>query len=50
VQKFSEGRTTIEDEHRVVRLVEIATPATLHRVEDIIRAERRVTIDVRKLL
>jgi len=45
VQKFSEGRTSIEDEHRVGRLVEIATPATLQRVEDIIWADRRVTID-----
>jgi hypothetical protein len=27
VQKFSEGRTIIEDEHRVGRLVEIATMA-----------------------
>ena len=41
VQKFSEGRTSIEDEHRVGRPVEIATPATLQRVEDIIRADRR---------
>ena len=45
VQKFSEGRTSIEDEHRVGRPVEIATPVTLQRVEDIIRADRRVTID-----
>jgi len=45
VQKFSEGRTTIKDEHRVGRPVEIATPATLEHVEDIIRADRRVTID-----
>jgi len=45
VQKFSEGRTSIEDEHRAGRPVEIATPETLQRVEDIIRAERRVTID-----
>jgi transposase len=45
VQKFSEGRTSIEDEHRVGRPVEIATPATLQRVEDNIRADRRVTID-----
>jgi hypothetical protein len=42
---FSEGRASIEDEHRVGRPVEIATPATLQRVEDIIRADRRVTID-----
>ena len=42
---FSEGRTSIADEHRVGRPVEIATPATLQRVEDIIRADRRVTID-----
>ena len=45
VQKFSEGRTSIEDEHRVGRVVEIATPPTLQRVEDIIRADGRVTID-----
>jgi len=29
VQKFSEGRTSIEDEYRIGRPVEIATPATL---------------------
>jgi fructose/tagatose bisphosphate aldolase len=45
VQKFSEGRTSIEDEHRVGRPVVIATPETLQGVEDIIRADRRVTID-----
>ena len=45
VQKFSEGRTSIEDEHRAGRPVEIATPETLQRAEDIIRAERRVTVD-----
>jgi len=44
VQKFSEGWTSIEDEHRAGRTVEIATPVTLQRVEDIIRAERRVTV------
>jgi len=46
VQKFSEGRTSIEDEHRAGRPVGIATPETLQRVEGIIRAERRVTVDV----
>ena len=45
VQKFSEGRTSIEHEHRVGWPVEIATPAKLQRVEDIIRADSRVTID-----
>jgi hypothetical protein len=35
VQKFSEGRTNIEDEDPVGRPLEIATPATLQRVEDI---------------
>jgi len=34
VQKFSEGRTSIEDEHRAGRLVEIAKPETLQRGED----------------
>ena len=45
VQKFSKVRTNIEDEHQAGRPVEIATPETLQRVEDIIRAERRVTVD-----
>ena len=31
VQKFSEGRTSIEDEHRAGWPVEIATPETLQR-------------------
>jgi len=38
VQKFSEGRSSNEDEHRAGQLVEIATPETLQRVEDTIRA------------
>jgi len=45
VQKFSEGRKSIKDEHRAGRTVGIATPETLQRVEDIIRAERRITVD-----
>ena len=45
VQKFSEGRTSIEDEHRAGRPVEIATLEMLQRFKDIIRAERRVTVD-----
>ena len=36
VQKFLEGRTSIKDEHRARRPVEIATPETLQRVENII--------------
>ena len=43
--KFSEERESIEDGHRVDRPMEIATPAALRRVEDIIRADGRVTID-----
>ena len=39
VQKFSEWRTSIEEEERGGRPEEVATPATLQRVEDIIRAE-----------
>jgi len=45
VQKFSEGWTSIEDEHQAGRPVEIATPETLQHVKDIIRAERRVTVN-----
>jgi len=45
VQKFSEGPASIEDEHQVGQPVETAMSATLRRTEDIIRADRRVTID-----
>jgi hypothetical protein len=45
VQKFSEGRTRIKDKHQVGQPVEFAAPATLQHVEDITRADRRVTID-----
>ena len=45
VQKFSEGRTSIEDEHRVGRPVEIITSTTLQGVKDINWTYRRVTID-----
>ena len=31
VQKFSEGRTSIEDEHRAGRPVEMATPETFRQ-------------------
>jgi len=34
MQKFSEGQTSIEDEHRAGQPVKIATPETLQRVED----------------
>jgi len=44
VHKFSEGQTSIKDEHRAGRSVEIATPETLQRVEDTIRAEMRITV------
>jgi len=44
VLKFSDRQTSIEDKHRVSWLAEIATPATLQHAEDIIRADRRVTI------
>jgi transposase-like protein len=33
VQKFSEGRTRIEDEHRVGRPTEIATEANVNNAE-----------------
>ena len=45
VQKFLEGQTSIEDKRRAGRPVEIATLETLQRAEDIIWAERRVTVD-----
>ena len=45
VQKFSDGRTSIEDEHRVSQPVGITMLATLQQAEDFIQADKRVTID-----
>jgi hypothetical protein len=42
---LGKAKKKIEDEHRAGRPVEIAMPETLQRVEDIIRADRRVTVD-----
>jgi transposase len=44
VQKFSEGRSKITDDSRPGRPVEIATEATVQRVEGLIRADRKITI------
>ena len=45
VEKFSQGRSKIVDEIRSGRPVEIATEASVQRVKEMIRADRRVTID-----
>jgi hypothetical protein len=45
VEKFSQGRSKVADDARQGRLVEIATKATVQRMEELIRADRRITID-----
>jgi hypothetical protein len=45
VKKFSQGRSKVADDVRPGRLVDIATEATVQRVEEWIRADRRITID-----
>ncbi|BFZ13360.1 hypothetical protein BsWGS_16399 [Bradybaena similaris] len=45
VKNFSQGRSKIVDEIRSGRAVEIATDASVQRVEEMIRGDRRVTID-----
>jgi histone-lysine N-methyltransferase SETMAR len=45
VEKFSQGRSKIVDEVRSGRPVQIATDASVQRVEEMIRGDRRVTID-----
>jgi hypothetical protein len=44
VEKFSEGHSNVADDSRPGRL-ETATEATVQRVELLIRADRRITID-----
>lgn len=45
VEKFSQGRSKVVDDRRSGRPVQISTDATLRRVEEMIRTDRRVTID-----
>jgi hypothetical protein len=45
VQIFSQGRSKIADVPRPGRPVDIATEATVQRVEELIRADRRITAD-----
>jgi transposase len=45
VEKVSQGRSKVADDARPGRAVEIATEATAQWVEELIRADRRITID-----
>jgi transposase len=45
VEKVSQGRSKVADDARPGRPVEVATEATVQLVEELIRADRRITID-----
>jgi transposase len=45
VEKFSQGRWKVADNARPGRPVAIMTEATVQRVEELIRADMRMTID-----
>jgi hypothetical protein len=45
VEKFSQGRSKVADDARPRRLLAIATEAALQRVDELIRADRRITMD-----
>jgi hypothetical protein len=45
VEKFSQGRSKVAGDARPSRPVEIVTEVTVQRVEELIRADRRITID-----
>jgi transposase len=45
VEKFSQGHSEVADDDRPGRPVEIATEATVQRMEELIRADRRITVD-----
>jgi transposase len=45
VEKCSQGRSKVADDARPDRPVEIATEKTAQRVEELIRADKRITID-----
>jgi hypothetical protein len=43
-QKFSQGHSEVADDARSGHPAEIVTEATVQRVEELIRADRRITI------
>jgi hypothetical protein len=45
VEKFTQGCSKVADDARQGRLVEIATEATVQRVEELIQIDRSITID-----
>jgi hypothetical protein len=45
IKKFSQGRSKVTDDARAGGFFETATEATVRRVEELIRADRRITID-----
>jgi transposase len=45
VENFSQGQSKDVDDTRPGRLVEIATETTVQRVEELSRADRKITID-----
>jgi hypothetical protein len=45
IEKFPQGRSKVAGDGQQGRPVEIATEATVQRVEVLIRADRRITID-----
>jgi transposase len=45
VEKISQGRSKVADDARQGRPVETATEATVQGVEELILADRRITID-----
>jgi len=45
VDKFSQGRSNVTDKNRSGRPVEVGSEENLQRVEEMIRADRRITID-----
>jgi hypothetical protein len=46
VEKFSQGRSKVADDAQPGRPVEIVTEATVQRVEELVRADRTITIDI----
>jgi hypothetical protein len=46
IENFSQGRSKVADDARPGRPVQIATETTVQWVEELIRADRRITIDI----
>lgn len=50
VEKFKDGRTSVTDEHRSVRPIEVSTPALEICIDSLIQEDRWITVEIYRII